>query len=282
MAGLTWWRRSLLLAGALILAWPGAGEARILRVVSDDNYPPYLYRLPDGRVEGYLVDLWALWEQATGVPVRLTATHWAAAQQAIGRGDADVIDMIFRTPAREALYEFSPPYAELPVAIYRHVSYGGITSLTSLQGRAIGVQEGDACVDQLVAGGVTRLRSYLDYTDLIQAAVEGKVQLFCADEYPAAHYLKSLQADRLFTKAFALEPGQFHRAVRRGDGATLRLVEQGMAAIDPAAKADLARKWLLPPGPGWPAYLLYGGSGLVLLLVLGGALTWRLRRRHRP
>ncbi len=28
-----------------------------LHVVSDDNYPPYLFRNADGEVEGYLVDL---------------------------------------------------------------------------------------------------------------------------------------------------------------------------------------------------------------------------------
>ena len=41
-----------------------------LRVVSDDNFPPYLFRNADGHVEGFLVDLWALWERKTGVRVR--------------------------------------------------------------------------------------------------------------------------------------------------------------------------------------------------------------------
>ena len=40
-------------------------------MVSDDNYPPYLFKGPDGETQGYLVDLWALWEQKTGTPVVL-------------------------------------------------------------------------------------------------------------------------------------------------------------------------------------------------------------------
>ena len=52
---------------------------RSLHVVGDDNYPPYLFRNDDGEVEGYLVDLWRLWERKTGVPVTLTATNWAEA-----------------------------------------------------------------------------------------------------------------------------------------------------------------------------------------------------------
>ena len=71
-----------------------AGEAGVLRVVSDENYPPYLFRNADGRVEGYLVDLWQLWQSKTGIKVELTATNWANAQKMIARGEADVIDMI--------------------------------------------------------------------------------------------------------------------------------------------------------------------------------------------
>jgi ABC-type amino acid transport substrate-binding protein len=70
-----------------------------LHVVSDDNYPPYLFRNADGEVEGYLVDLWRLWERKTGVPVTLTATNWAEAQRMIADGRADLIDMIYRTPS---------------------------------------------------------------------------------------------------------------------------------------------------------------------------------------
>lgn len=78
---------------------PRAPAQRSLRVVSDDNYPPYLFRNADGEVEGYLVDLWRLWERKTGVPVTLTATNWAEAQRTIAEGRADVIDMIYRPPS---------------------------------------------------------------------------------------------------------------------------------------------------------------------------------------
>lgn len=122
-----------LLAGLLAFVWlslalandGGAtrpSEPRKLHVVSDDNYPPYLFRNTDGQVEGYLVDLWHLWERKTGIPVTLTATNWAEAQRMIADGRADLIDMIYHTPQREPLYEFSAPYADLPVAIYTHTT----------------------------------------------------------------------------------------------------------------------------------------------------------------
>lgn len=90
-----------------------------LRVVTDNNYPPYVFPGPDGNPQGYVVDLWKLWEEKTGASVDFRAMQWADAQRAILDGRADVIDMIFRTPVREQLYDFSQPYATLPVSILR-------------------------------------------------------------------------------------------------------------------------------------------------------------------
>ena len=45
-----------------------------LRVVMDDNYPPYAFRDSSGVLNGYLVDIWKLWEGKTGVRVELVAT----------------------------------------------------------------------------------------------------------------------------------------------------------------------------------------------------------------
>ena len=94
-----------------------------LRVVGDGNYPPYLFRDADGQPQGYLVDWWQLWSRKTGVPVQLSPMVWADAQTRIQRGDADVIDTIYRTPQREPIYDFTEPYNDLPVAIYTNPNF---------------------------------------------------------------------------------------------------------------------------------------------------------------
>jgi ABC-type amino acid transport substrate-binding protein len=93
-----------------------------LRVIGDDNYPPYLFLGPDHKPRGYLVDEWKLWERKTGIHVELVATDWADAQQMLLAGKADVIEMIFDTPAREKLYDFTAPYARVPIGIYADYS----------------------------------------------------------------------------------------------------------------------------------------------------------------
>jgi len=282
---LRWWC-FVLVWGCALAAWAQpAGNA--LRVVSDDNYPPYLFKDAQGQTAGYLVDVWALWSKTTGVPVELTAMRWSEAQAQLLRGEADVIDMIFRTPARERLYEFSAPYATLPVAVFRHTSVTGLTGIDTLHGFQIGVQSGDACIDTLRAGGITSLVEFPNYAALIDAAAQENIKLFCLDEFPAHYYLYQRGLHREFVKAFELYRGEFHRAVRHGQGALLRQVEDGMAQIDPGELAALQAKWLGPPPTqhwrDWlrpAAWVLGPLTVLALVLVVWVQMLRRLVRRR--
>jgi PAS domain S-box-containing protein len=253
-----------------------ASPPKTLNVVSDDNFPPYIYRNPSGEIEGYLVDLWRLWEQKTGVKVTLTAMNWAEAQKRLLSGEADVIDAIYRTPARDPYYHFSSPYTLLPVAIFIHKSISGIHEVASLRGFQVAVQEGDACIDHLEQGGISSLVAYKNYSEMIESAIAGKLMIFCMDEYPANYYLLRMKADQDFVKAFELYQGQLHRAVRKGQLATLEMVEEGMAVISPEEKVDIEKKWLKKNGHTLP-YGRITFSILVILLVCGVVLLVWIR-----
>ena len=225
------------------MAWASPASTSGLRVITDDNYPPYLFRNDDGVVEGYLVDYWKLWEKKTGVPVTLIATDWDSAQKRLLAGDADVIDMIYKTPLREPLYDFSAPYADLPVGIFSHVSINGISGPSSLKGFQVGVQSGDACIEELARHGISSLVYYPNYAQLIQAAQRQEIKIFCLDEHPANFYLYKFQVENAFRKAFTLYTGRFHRAVAKGNQETLRRLAAGTSAISEAELKALHEKW---------------------------------------
>ncbi|MFM2067815.1 MAG: hypothetical protein RLZZ584_2724, partial [Pseudomonadota bacterium] len=274
------------MAGAIAVLFLACGLARAaeparLHVITDDNYPPFLFRADDGSPTGYLVDYWKLWESKTGVPVTLTATQWEQAQRRVLAGDADVIDMIFRTPAREPLYEFTEPYADLPVNLYTHKDILGIAGVEALRGLRIGVQAGDACVEQLQRQGLKSLVLYPSYAELIAAARLRDIRLFCLDEHPAEFYLHKAGIRDEFRKAFTLYTGQFHRAVPKGRAGTLRLLERGAASISDAERRALADKWFgeaipvrVDPGRLLPIAAAVAAAGLAAM-----ALLWTLRRQ---
>lgn len=235
------------LAGVLALGLSAGCVAATLRVVGDNNYPPYLFLGSDGKPQGYLVDEWKLWERKTGISVELTATDFATAQQRILDGQADVIDPIFATPERAARYDFSAPYANVRVGIYTDTSITGIAAAADLHGFTVGVERGDACVDRLRKAGVTSIREYTDYSEIIAAAQSRDIRIFCMDDLPAAYYLYRLHAQHQFVKAFDFYSADLHFAVRKGDAATLAMVERGMSLITDGERARLREKWTGQP-----------------------------------
>ncbi len=214
-----------------------------ITVISDDNYPPYLFKDADGNTVGIVADIWALWEQKTGMKVTLVSTVWESAQQQLLSGQADVIEMIFKNPEREKSYAFSPPYARVPVGIYAHESITGLTSPASLSGFTVGAQKGDGCIFKLKEAGVKSFRLYKGYEEIIQAVLREQVKIVCMDDYPARYYLYRLDNANQIRRAFGLYEGQFHRAVSKNNQAMLALVEKGMLAITPLEVATLEEKW---------------------------------------
>lgn len=245
----------------------------------DDNYPPYAFRDSNGVLNGYLVDIWKLWEQKTGIRVNLKATDWPQAQRILATGHADVIDTIFQTPERDVYLDFTSAYANIPVPIYSHRSVAGITDLQNLRGFLIGVKQSDACVDKLAAAGITTLQQYPNYESLVQAAIGGQIKVFCLDAPPANYLLYRDHADQSFNVAFELYTGQFHRAVRKGNNQLLSLVELGFSKISVAEEQTIREKWMGHTLN--PIYGKYLGYFLVAFMIAGMLLvTWTFALRR--
>lgn len=269
--------RSLARSVVLVLAMLAFGvhaDSGRLRVVSDNNYPPYVFPGPDGKLQGYVVDLWKLWEERTGMPVDFRGMQWAEAQRVLLDGQADVIDMIFRTPVREQLYDYSEPYAALPVGIYVDASINGIRDPGAMQGFAVGVQRGDACVDKLSALGIDNLVPYANYEAILAATRAGDIKMFCMDEEPASYYLYLYRDQLNFAHAFTLYEGKFHWAVAKGDASTFARVQDGMARITLAEREALRKKWFAQPvqfRPYLRIIVIVVSLALVLLVL---AMLW--------
>ncbi|HKZ12122.1 MAG TPA: EAL domain-containing protein [Rhodanobacteraceae bacterium] len=259
---------------------PDAAPPARIRVAGDGNYPPYMFIDAGGQLQGYEVDMWRLFEEHTGIKVDLMPMDWASAQRAVQTGKVDVIDLIYRTPSRESLYDFSASYATLPIGIFVDRRIRGIHDLDSLRGFPIGVKKGDACAEKLAAQGFTDLHEYSRYQQVVEDAVRGNLRMFCMDEGPANYFLYRDAALDRFYKAFVLYTGELHRAVRKGNAPVLQAVERGMARITPAERAKLHARWLEHPVVLVP-YLKaarIGAGVIVALIALMTLWVWMLRR----
>ncbi len=277
-----WPALPLLILALSVLPPPlGAADRGSITVLCDEDYPPYAFRNDEGRLEGIVVDDWKAWELATGTKVELVGLPWAEALARFDSGGADVLDTVFETAERKARYDFTPPYATLSVPVFIHKSLSGIASIGDLRGLKVGVKDGDASIGQLIERGVGELRLYQDYEEIIRAAADLELRVFCVDEPPALYWMYRLGVDRDFRIAFALSQGAFHRAVLKGRGDLLAAVEAGFDAVGKSGLAAIERKWL---GSDirrfWSGRVvaIVAGAALATILVLG-ALSWTLRRR---
>jgi len=252
-------------------------------VVLDDNYPPYVFRDEEGNLQGILVDEWALFGRRTGVRVELRGMNWGDALERMARGDFDVIDTMFRNPQRERSFDFSEPYARIDVPLFFRKELSGIRDASSLGNLRVAVKRGDNAILFLRERGATNLAEYDSYEEIVRAAVSGDETVFVTDEPPALFFLYRLGARDLFRRTRALYAGEFHRAVRKGDRATLRLLERGFRAISPEEYGEIRDRWtgepLLSPEAERMIRIGLPLAGTVLLSLLLG--MWGLRRMVR-
>jgi PAS domain S-box-containing protein len=261
----------------------GAASApapRVLHVVGADNFPPYLFRDEDGRATGLVADEWALWEKKTGVHVDLQPVQWTDALRRVADGEADVIDTIFWSSERARTMDFTAPFADVREPIYAERSVKGLVDLHSLKGFHVAALSGDVCIDRLRAGGVTLIDTYPSYQSLIDAAVAGGPRIFCMDGPSAEYYLVKADASQRFREAFVVVYGHMHRAVRRGNAATLSVIEKGFDQVSPGEKKALEDKWFGAPlgGGRWRRGFMAGAAVLALAAVV--AVLWGLALRR--
>lgn len=234
----------LFLLISIIMVSPHAFSKEIITVLSDDNYPPYIFRDRSGNLQGIIVDQWKLWSRKTGVDVVIDAKDWSKAQKDMKEGKGDVLDTAFYTEERGSYLVFTGPYAKIEVPVFFDSNLSGITELKSLTGFVVGVKDGDACIGVLRKNGITSLKYYPSYESIILDAARGGIHVFCADKPPALYYIHKYKLHEKFRYSLSLGSGDFHRAVKKGDADTLELVIRGFDMISGDELKAIERKWI--------------------------------------
>ena len=235
----------------------------------DNNYPPYVFLDGKGNLQGILIDQWRLWEQKTGIRADISGMDWGEALNRMGAGEFDVIDTIFFNERRAQTYDFSKPYAKIDVSIFFHKSISGISGADSLQGFAVAVKSGDNAIDHLRGKGISLFQEYPSYEAIIRAAKEQKVMVTVIDNPPALYFLYKMGILDQFRYSAPLYTGEFHRAVRKGNTAILKSVEEGFSKISESEYRAINRKWFGTEASVFYPYFRHiaiGLGGILLLL----------------
>lgn len=246
----------------------------------DNNYPPFSFLDEDGNLQGILIDEWRLWEQKTGISVEIHGMDWGEALLRMEQGEFDVIDTIFFNEQRAHIFDFTKPYVTLDVPIFFNRNISGISGPATARGFVVGVKTGDNAISVLRSAGVDQLLEFSSYKDIIQAARDGRIMVFCVDKPPALYYLYKMGLSDQFYQTAPLYSGQFHRAVLKGNTGLLKTVEDGFALISPDETNSIEQRWYGTPlvPPEYLTSLIL--AGLCVLIVIIILLGWN-RILHR-
>lgn len=272
----------LLFLAALTLYTPVTAQARPdkIRIVMDDNYPPFSFRDSKGVQQGILIDQWNLWEQKTGVKVEIHAMDWGKALAGMKAGEFDVIDTIFKNEERSGWLDFTKPYARLDVPIFFDKEISGITNAASLKGFVVGAKTGDNAVNILKQSGVDNLMLFNSYEEIVRAARDHRASVFVVDAPPAHYFLHKMGILNNYIQSEPLYSGEFHRGVRKGNNELLEIVGEGFAAISPGELKKIDKKWYgSSPVGAYPLRVILIAAGSITALLLGMFLWNRVLSR---
>jgi diguanylate cyclase (GGDEF)-like protein/PAS domain S-box-containing protein len=218
-------------------------KPKTIKVIMNDNYPPYAFRNENEVLQGISIDEWKLWEKNTGIKVQIEGMTFEKALKEMKAGNYDVIDNLFQNEERSKLYYFTKPFAKIEVPIFFHENISGITGVESLKGFSVAVTKGDNCEDFLKQNGVNNLQEFNSNEDLIKAAKEHNVTIFVMDKPCALYYLYKFQIENQFNCYNSLYTGQLRRGVKKGNSDLLNLVEDGFSTITKNEYNNINNKW---------------------------------------
>jgi polar amino acid transport system substrate-binding protein len=238
---------SALLAGCSKKEAVAAKKTKII-VASDATWPPMEYLDENKQIVGFSPDMLKAISEVMGVEIEIRNTAWDGIFAGLAAGSYDVISSsVTITDERKATMDFSEPYANAGQVLVVPKATEGVTTIKDLAGKQLGAQIGTTGAIEIGKEPSVTLKSYdevgLAFEDLGIGRIDGVV----ADSPIAANF--ALQnpkfKDKLKIVGTPFTEEWLGLVVRKGDSATLSILNEGLAKIKASGKLEeIANKWL--------------------------------------
>ena len=226
---------------------PDLSGVRLIRFITEDDYPPFEFALPDGTLAGFNVELARALCEELRVQCTVQPRRWDTIIDALeqGRGDAAISSLAI-TSANRARVSFTAPYYKTPARFVARNSIE-VSDLTpsALAGKQVGVvarTAHEAYLRQFFPG--LAIRSYQTLASLRSALKREEVDLVFGDGVSFAIWLNSTDASgccafrggaftesRFFGEGVGIAVRKDNQNLRRAlDYGLKRLAERGVYA----------------------------------------------------
>ncbi len=119
---------------------------------SEPDYPPLAVVTPDGKADGFSVELLRETLKAVGREVTFKVAPWSEIKQDLAKGNIQVLPLVGRTPEREEIYDFTLAYLTLHGTIIRRKGDSRINTIEDLHDKEVIVMRGDNAQEYACSG----------------------------------------------------------------------------------------------------------------------------------
>jgi polar amino acid transport system substrate-binding protein len=201
---------------------PDTSSLRLIRFVTDDNYPPFGFQTADGGLTGFNVDLARAICEELALPCTIQARRFDTILPAIETGEADAaIASIAITPEARKRVDFTSPYYRTPArfAATRNSAPAQMRPST-LEGRTVGVVNSTAHAAYLARYFSTaKVRTYPNIAALLDALKSNEVNIVFADGISLAVWLNGTASGN----CCEFRDGAFTESAYFGEGAGIAI-----------------------------------------------------------
>ncbi|MBJ9975857.1 transporter substrate-binding domain-containing protein [Pseudomonas sp. S75] len=223
----------------------------VLKVAVPQDFPPFGSVGPDLKPRGLDIDTAQLLADKLGVKLALTPVNSTNRIPFLTTGKVDlVISSLGKNPEREAVIDFSKPYAPFYLAVFGPAE-ASISDVAALAGKTISVTRGsiEDMALTAVAPADAVVKRFEDNNSTIAAYLSGQVQLIASGSVVMAAIAEKNPAKVPVVK-LKLKDSPVYVGVAKGEQPLLEQVNTTLTA----AKADgtlsrNAEKWLKQPLP---------------------------------
>ncbi|MDQ7831104.1 MAG: transporter substrate-binding domain-containing protein [Desulfovibrionaceae bacterium] len=267
---------------------------RVLRSASELDYPPFAIVTPDGRADGFSVELLRAVATAMDMDVTFTVAPWHVIKKALADGELDVLPLVSSSPQRAEIYDFTAPYLRMQGAIFVRRGEKSIRSEADLAGKEVLVMRGDTAHEYAARKHLTdRLILTDSFEEAMRLLSQGKHDAVIVQQVVGLQIIRTLGLKNLVDVGAAQEESlkvsrkplsefeqKFCFAVKKGDVALLAALNEGLAVVfSNGVYEALYAKWFGPILPAPPMDVKAMLMVLVpALLVLSAVWLWYLRR----
>jgi polar amino acid transport system substrate-binding protein len=225
-----------------------ASKPKKVVVATAATWPPMEYVDENKNLVGFDIDLMNEVAKAANFQVEIKNTAWDGIFAGLAAGDYQVVaSSVTITDERKQTMDFSDPYVNAGQVLVVRKDTTGVTTLADMVGKNVGAQIGTTGAIEIGKVNGVNLKTYDEVGLAFQDLVNGNIDGVVADSPIAANFALQKatykEALKIVGQPFTAEYLGF--AVKKGDTATLKLLNDGLAKVKSSGKLDeLVAKWL--------------------------------------